>query len=80
MEYTLSTTWTVILIIGIIWELIWKAAALWRAAQDEHRVWFAVILLLNTLGVIPILYLLLHSSRSYKRERSSYENVIPIKG
>ena len=40
-----------------VWSLIWKGFALWRAARDESQVWFVILLLVNTLGVLEIVYL-----------------------
>jgi len=40
-----------------VWTLIWKGFALWRAARDESKVWFVILLLVNTLGVLEIVYL-----------------------
>jgi hypothetical protein len=42
----------------LIWELIWKGIALWKSARQEQKIWFVAILLLNTLGLLPIIYLL----------------------
>jgi hypothetical protein len=41
----------------LIWSLFWKGVALWRAAKNEQRNWFVVILILNTFGIIEIVYL-----------------------
>ena len=38
--------------------LILKGLALYKAARKESVVWFWVILVLNTLGVVPLLYLI----------------------
>lgn len=40
-----------------IWSLIWKGIALWKAVKDGQRNWFIVLLILNTVGVLEILYL-----------------------
>lgn len=40
-----------------IWSLIWKGFALWRAAQDQSKLWFVVLLIVNTLGVLEIVYI-----------------------
>lgn len=40
------------------WELIWKGIALWRCGRHNHLIWFVVILVLNTAGILPIIYLL----------------------
>jgi hypothetical protein len=46
-----------LLIILIIWSLIWKGLALWKAAQLSHKKWFILILVLNTFGILDIIYL-----------------------
>ncbi len=64
MDYNLSTTWTVVLIVAAVWELAWKAVALWKSAHNNQRKWFAGILIINSVGVLPIVYLLLQKRRS----------------
>ncbi len=41
----------------IIWELSWKAIALWHSARNNHKVWFLFILFLSTAGILPIIYM-----------------------
>ena len=38
----------------IVWSLIWKGLALWRAAQAGQPAWFVVLLVLNTAGLLEI--------------------------
>lgn len=45
------------MVVAAIWSLPWKGWALWRAAQNRNKRWFVVLLLVNTLGVLDILYL-----------------------
>lgn len=42
----------------IIWEVIWKGIGLWWAARNSQPFWFVAILLFNSFGLIPIIYLL----------------------
>jgi len=42
---------------GAIWVMIWKGLALWRAAEHRARGWFIAILIVNTLGLLEIIYL-----------------------
>jgi hypothetical protein len=44
-------------LILVVWELIWKGIALWKAAREGQKYWFFVILILNTIGILPILYI-----------------------
>ncbi len=48
----------------LIWSLAWKALALWRAARKGSKPWFIVILLVNTAGILEILYLYFFSKKS----------------
>ena len=50
----------------VIWELTWKGFALWRAARNNHIVWFVCIIVFNTVGILPIIYLLLNRSKNEK--------------
>lgn len=47
----------------LIWSLVWKGFALWRAARNESRNWFIVLLVVNTVGVLEILYLFVFSKK-----------------
>lgn len=46
-----------ILIPLIIWSLFWKGWALWVAAKNDSKPWFIVLLILNTAGILDILYI-----------------------
>ena len=54
-----ATLWqNILLYILFIWSLFWKGIALWRAAQLHQRNWFIAMLILNTIGILEILYLI----------------------
>lgn len=46
---------TVVMLI-VIWSLIWKGLALWRAARRGEKAWYVVLLILNTVGILEIIY------------------------
>jgi methionyl-tRNA synthetase len=48
-----------LIILALIWSLIWKGMALWKAARNSQRNWFIALLLINTLGILDIIYLLM---------------------
>ncbi len=52
------TSWLIWLIPLMIWELVWKGLGLWRAGRNNQPGWFILILILNTAGILPIIYLL----------------------
>ena len=45
------------LILVILWTLPWKGMALWRAARRGEKAWFIILMLVNTVGILEILYL-----------------------
>jgi methionyl-tRNA synthetase len=47
--------------IAAIWTLPWKGYALWQAAKKNDKVWFIILLLLNTLAILEILYIFIFS-------------------
>jgi hypothetical protein len=52
-----------------VWELVWKFIALWKAAGNNHLGWFICIAIFNTVGILPIIYLL-----TYKKEGNILKN------
>jgi predicted permease len=48
----------VLIIVVAIWDGIWKLFAMWRACKRDSKLWFILIAVFNTLGVMPILYLI----------------------
>lgn len=40
-----------------VWILFWKGLALWHAGRRHQPVWFVIMLLINTLGILEIIYL-----------------------
>lgn len=40
----------------VIWSLIWKGLALWKAARRGENIWFIVLLVVNTMGILEIIY------------------------
>jgi len=40
----------------MIWSLIWKGLALWRAARRSDNAWFIIFMFLNTAGILEIIY------------------------
>jgi hypothetical protein len=43
---------------ALLWTLVWKAVASWKAARKGHISWFVAFFVLNTFGLLPILYVL----------------------
>ena len=54
---------TILIITGALWDVVWKGIALWRAARNSHQVWFIFLLIVNSAGILPIIYILFFSKK-----------------
>lgn len=54
--------------VAIVWTLFWKGIALWKAARNRSPAWFVAILILNTLGILEIVYILIFSKKNAEVE------------
>ena len=52
-----------VLIILVVWDVIWKLVALWKAARNGHTGWYIVLALVNSVGVLPIIYILTYRKK-----------------
>ena len=52
----LATMWLVTSLV-LAWSMAWKGVALWRAGRNAHLVWFIVLFIVNTLGILEIIYI-----------------------
>lgn len=57
MHYQITTSWAIVLGILAVWDIVWRGLALWRAAQHRSRNWFIVLLVINSVGILPIIYI-----------------------
>ncbi|MBU0470865.1 MAG: hypothetical protein KKA62_02875 [Nanoarchaeota archaeon] len=48
----------VVLVLLSVWTVVWKGLALWHSARNNQNAWFVVMLVLNTMGLLPIIYLI----------------------
>lgn len=58
MTYEITTTQIIVLVALAVWDLVWRGLALWKAAKKRQKWWFVALLVLNTVGILPIAYLL----------------------
>jgi len=57
-----------LIVIVAIWDGIWKLIGLWKSARNNDLVWFVCIAIFNTVGILPIIYIL-----SKKKEEAANE-------
>jgi Family of unknown function (DUF5652) len=57
-----------LLVIAFVWSAVWKLLALWKSARKGSVVWFVVLAVVNTLGILPILYIFIFSKMNGKKK------------
>ncbi len=53
----------------ILWTIPWKGWALWRAARKNSLWWFVALIVINTAGILDILYIFVFSEMKAKKEK-----------
>jgi hypothetical protein len=52
------------IIILAIWDSVWKLIAMWKAGRNNHLAWFICIAIFNTIGILPIIYIQMHTKKN----------------
>lgn len=55
----------------LIWALPWKGLALWHAARNRQTAWYVVLFLVQTVGILEIIYLLFFRPKTGKQVKDS---------
>jgi len=52
-----------LIIVLVIWDGIWKLVGLWKSARNNDMTWFIIIALISSVGIVPIIYILMFQPR-----------------
>lgn len=47
----------VFLALFVIWAVFWKGVALWNSARNTRKYWFIALLIINSAGILEIIYM-----------------------
>jgi len=60
--------WLIILIVILaLFDSVMKLIALWRAARNNHLTWFIFLAIFNTIGILPMVYLVLNRQNAFPK-------------
>lgn len=66
-QLNFSDTQTIgIIVLILLVALVLKALALWHSARRKQTAWFIFLLIINSLGILPLIYLILNKGRRPK--------------
>jgi hypothetical protein len=52
----------------LIWDLFWRGKALWKASKNNQLYWFIALLIVNSIGILPLIYLAFFQKKSKNKK------------
>lgn len=78
----------ILLVLAFFWVLFWKGLALWVSAREGKKWWFIAILIVNSFGILEIIYFVFFSEtgkkyiqktrRKIKRNENDHHDPEPV--
>ncbi len=65
-----------ILIFTIFWVLPWKAYSLWLAAHSRQKIWFVVLLVVNTFSILELVYVFYIEEKKVSDIKHALKNLL----
>lgn len=66
-----NSSWVLLcvgLVLVAIWDGVWKLIAMWKSARNNQLAWYVCLAIFNTVGILPIIYLLAFKKPQPERE------------
>lgn len=57
-----------IILLAIV-DLVLRGMALWKSARNGQNGWFIALLVINSMGILPLIYLLIYRDTKKKSSR-----------
>lgn len=67
-NYNNPLLWRLMIPLAVV-DLILRGFALWHSARREQKVWFVALLIVNSVGILPLIYLVFFKNGSSKAEK-----------
>jgi hypothetical protein len=52
-----SGAFLAVIMLMLVWSSVWKLIALWQAARRDQIGWYLLLAILNTAGILEIIYI-----------------------
>ena len=70
MVWALMNTVIAIIVVVALFDTILKGIALWKAGNSKQLGWFIALFILNTAGILPIIYLLFFQKKKIEAKEA----------
>lgn len=76
LEILFGGAWMAFLfIVLMLWSMVWKGLALWKASRNGDKAWYIALFLINTAGILEILYIYIWGKKKAKPTISKPEQM-----
>lgn len=56
VESITSPTGISIIVLLALWDGVWRLLAMWKATKKGEKIWFVLLGVISSLGILPIVY------------------------
>lgn len=57
-----------VIVLATLWDTVWKLTGMWKAGRNNELAWFICIAIFNTLGILPIIYIILNKKKAEQQQ------------
>lgn len=72
-NWLFANQWTLTII--FVWDITWRIIALWHSARQNQKVWFVALMLVNSVGILPLVYLVFVSKTKFWVKDTKFEPI-----
>ncbi|MFZ1020180.1 MAG: DUF5652 family protein [Minisyncoccia bacterium] len=69
-----NPSFSLLVLILAIWTIPWKGYALWLSAKRNQKIWFVVLLIVNTIGILEIFYIFKIAKKSWAEVKTDWHS------
>jgi hypothetical protein len=66
----------ILIVILALWTIPWKIYAVWTAAKHDQKRWFVALLVLNTVGILEIIYIFKIAKKSWVEVKGDFRKAL----
>lgn len=69
----LGAGFSIFILIAVAWTIFWKGWALWISARKGEFWWFIAMLVINTFGILEIIYIFVYKKMKFNFKTKKFE-------
>ncbi|MBP9802773.1 MAG: hypothetical protein KBD14_00475 [Candidatus Pacebacteria bacterium] len=67
---------TIVIVVLTIWSILWKCYSVWNAAKNGHKKWFIALIILNTIGILDMIYVFKVLKKDFKTVKKDFSRAL----